>query len=164
MLRSVLENHYGNIASVLGLVFTIVTMIKAQGAKRAAEEASRAAREAVLRISSQLMTTEIETSLQLIRATADLCHGSQWEAAILRIDEALNRLSRLVNRTELDQIDQGTLIAVCGDIGVIMPLLEKLRATPKGTKVPLKVGSTLHGIKVDLGRIKGGLESRMLEV
>jgi hypothetical protein len=92
-----LGEHYGDIASVVGLLITlvgfVVTIINVRKAKRAAEEARRAAREAVLRIGSQLLADEIGTSLQLVREIDAACRERNWTNATYRCDEIRTRLA-----------------------------------------------------------------------
>ena len=65
------KEQYGNIASALGLLVSLVgfaaTIGNVRKARRAAEEARQAAREAVLRIKSQLLSNEIDAAIRLIR-------------------------------------------------------------------------------------------------
>ena len=80
---SYLEEHYGDIASLVGLLVTFVgflaTIQNVKKAKLAAEEARQAAREAVSRIKSQMLISEIASCLGLVR---NIDSGSRYRTGM----------------------------------------------------------------------------------
>src|SRR3954452_12284395 len=99
MPQSYLEEHYGDLASVAGLLISVVgfvvTIFGVWKARRAAEEARQAAREAVSRVGSQLLVIEGGVCLQAMRGLDAACRERNWTIAIHYCDEAQTGLARL---------------------------------------------------------------------
>jgi len=168
MPTSYLEEHYGDIASVVGLLVTfvgfLVTIRNVRKAREAAEDARSASRQAVARISAQLIANETELSLQFMKQTESAIHERQWISARLRCVEARNWLARLLPNRNLQSDERTAINTACDDIGMIILELEKLCSNPELVKSPPRVGKKLHeSIKI-VTRIKARLDNRPLEV
>lgn len=168
MLLSYLQEHYGDVASVVGLLVTFVgfvaTIWNVRKAKQAAEEARQAAREAVSRIGSQILANEVGSTLELVRQTDASCRERNWSGANYRCDEARFRLAQLLNHAELEASERELLHAAYEDLGEILSEIHKLQKAPKPKDASPQLGNRLHELIRVLGRIKGRLQSRVLEM
>jgi len=168
MLLPYFKEHYGDIASVVGLVITLVgfiaTIINVRKAKRAAEDARQAAREAVARIGSQLLVNEIGTSLQLVREVDAACRERNWMLATFRSDEARTRLATLLDNRRLSETELGAMGSILDEFGAILSDIQKLQAASESKPIAQRLAIRLHKIITTLGRIKGRLQSETLEV
>ena len=106
MRLAYLVEHYGDIASVVGLLVTfvgfVVTIWNVRKAKKAAEEARQAAREAVARVGTQILVNEIGIALELVRQTDAACREANWSGAIFRCDDSRARLAQLLEDRGLE--------------------------------------------------------------
>ncbi len=70
-LSPYLLDHYGDVASVLGLVVTFVgfvaTLKRVKQAQKSAEEAKFAAREMIVRMSAQVLIEELNSLIYVVR-------------------------------------------------------------------------------------------------
>lgn len=77
LLASYMWEHYGDLASVLGLLISLIgfaiTLWTVRKARRAAEEAKHAAREALARIRVQVLANEIGRCLHLVGEIDSAC-------------------------------------------------------------------------------------------
>ena len=168
MLMNYVREHYGDIASVVGLVITLVgfvaTIINVRKAKRAAEDARQAAREAVSRIGSQLLVNEIGTALQLVREIDAACREKHWTAATFRSDEARTRLATFLENPRLTESELVVMGSVLDEFGIVLSDIQKLQASPESKQISQRLANRLHKIITALGRIMGRLQSETLEV
>src|SRR4051794_22127883 len=157
MWLSYLKEHYGDVASVVGLILTIVgfvvTIWNVRKAKLAAEEARQAAREAVSRIGSQILANEIGTMLELVRQTDAACRERNWTNAIYRCDEARIRLVLLIVSPELQSSERDRLRSASTGFGETMVDLQALLDVNELKKAPPRIARRLHQILEDLGQI-----------
>lgn len=168
MPLSYLKEHYGDIASVVGLVVTffgfVATIGNVRKAKRAAEEARKAAREAVSRIKSQVLVTEIASCLQLVRHIDSSCRERNWSEAMKRGDEARTSLSKVRDHQVLDGAEKTSVVSAIEQIGKLLPYVQKIRNDDPERDVSSTKMMELHRIIVALGQIQGRLESQNFEV
>jgi hypothetical protein len=167
-LLEYLREHYGDIASVVGLVVSLVgfvaTIIGVRKAKRAAEEARRASREAVARIKSQLLSDGIEVSIRLFREVDRACRARNWEVAADQCDEARDRLARFLNDDRLLDDETAIIQASVEFLGNFLPYIDKMRsAKPARDLTPAK-SKQIHDAITGLGRLQGRLQSMTFEV
>ena len=98
MWHPYLTEHYGDLASVVGLILTIVgfvaTIWNVRKAKQTAEEARQAAREALSKIGSQILAIEIGTSLELVIQADAACHKKDGRSDLARSRTSAPRLFR----------------------------------------------------------------------
>ena len=72
-------HHYGDIASVLGLAVSVVGFIYTlRQVKKATRAAQQAAREAVARVGSQLLESDLGDSHHLLRESREACRLKHW--------------------------------------------------------------------------------------
>ena len=168
MLLSYLKEHYGDIASVVGLLVTFIGFIATKGnvrkAKKAAEEAKGAAREAVDRIKSQVLVNEIVTCLQLVRGIDAACRERSWKEAIDRCDQARTALSRLRDHHALGETEQESLVRAVDHLGKLMPYIQKTRNVSPEKDISPQKAYQLHTIITALGQVQGRLQSDTIGV
>jgi hypothetical protein len=168
MWLSYLNEHYGDVASVVGLILTlvgfVVTIWNVRKAKQAAEGARQAAREAVSRIGSQILANEIGTTLELVRQTDATCRERNWSSAMYRCDEARIRLVPLIESPELRSTERDNLHAAFENFGEMLVVLQALLDMNESKKAPPRIAKQLHKILEDLGQIKSRLQTRTLEI
>jgi hypothetical protein len=169
MLLSYLKEHYGDIASVVALLITLVgfyfTIRNTKRAKEAAEDARRAARETMARIGSQLLSNEIAASLQLVREVDAACRERSWNIAAYRCDEVRTRLARLLENPGLRSEELERINAAIADFGTILGTIPAPHEPASRTKdVPPRVTKRLHAIITDLAKIEGRIHSETLSV
>jgi hypothetical protein len=166
--RHYLWEHYGDLASVAGLLLTlvgfVVTIWNVRRARRAAEEARQAAREAVARIGVQLLANEIGTALQLVREVDAACRDRNWHAAVYRGDEARIRLAHLLEDQGLELEERGLISSSIDDLGAILTDLQKLRDAGDTGKATTRIAKRLHTMITTLSRIRGRILSETLKV
>lgn len=167
MLRYLAE-HYGDLASVVGLLVTFVgfaaTIRKVRMAEKAAEEARSAARETLAKVGAQLLANEVGTLLQLVREIDAACRDGSWPTVTHRCDESRTRLSQLLEDQGLDPVEREVIREATDEMRVIMKEIVKIQTNPETNEVPDKVSKILHNLIIFLGRVKGRLQTRTLEV
>src|ERR1700733_2397650 len=94
-----------DIASVVGLLITVVgfavTIRNVRKARQAAEEARQAARDAVSRIAKRLLDEEMSINIQLLMEIESACRDEVWNLAILRGSDVRIRLAKILNHSDL---------------------------------------------------------------
>jgi hypothetical protein len=158
----------GDLASIIGLLIALVgfvaTILNVTRARRAAEDARQAAREAVARIGSQLLSNEVGTSLQLVREVDAACRDRNWSGAIYRCDEVRTRLAHLLEHRGLAVDESDIIRSAIADFGRMMSEVQRLRAAQGPKDVTPRVTKRLHEIIIALGQIRGRLQAESLEV
>lgn len=168
MLLPYLAEHYGDIASVAGLLVTFVgffaTLNGVRKAKRAAEEARLAAREAVSRIKTQLLADEIAASLRFVREIDLSCREHRWTEAIDRCDGGRTSLARMRDDPRLADSERNAIIMAVRFIGEFIPYLQQLRKAIPPRDISSQKAKRLHEIIAALSQAQGRLQSEVLEV
>lgn len=164
-----LIDHYGDIASVVGLLVTffgfVATIKRVREAERAAVQARQAASETLMKVGSQLLANEVGTALQLVREIDAACRDRNWTSAIHRCDEARARLAPLQDDPSLMAEERDSIRNAADEFRVIIGVIVKVQDDAESKKpFPPKVGKSLHDMIVFLGRVKGRLQSKALEV
>jgi hypothetical protein len=112
--------NWGNLASVVGLVFSALAVVFSRRASQAAKEA----RDAVLRRSLG------EDMSELDRAAGDLVTYvgvGRGDMALVRVTELLNRTSYIASRWEskFSEESRGNLVTAQGELQLIHDVLSK---------------------------------------
>jgi hypothetical protein len=162
------KEHYGDLASVVGLLVTMVgflaTIRNVRKARRAAEEARQAARLAVARLNSQLLANELGAALERVRETDAAIRECNWDGAVYRCDEARFRLASLLENHELREAERELIRVAFDDFGMILPDLQKLRNDVGSKAAGPRLAKRLHKIIEALSRTKGRLQSSVMEM
>jgi signal transduction histidine kinase len=160
-------SQYGNYASVLGLVtsllgfgFTIWQVIKS---RKAAEEAKMIAREAIRRISYQLFFTQVASASRLGQELQGFIRSKEWHRAIDRTEQLNMLLANLTENTQLSEGERGELSVAIRDLSSVLSRLEAIREGTKQPVVPPKMMELLHRIILSLSHLEGRLENISLE-
>ncbi len=161
------KEHYGDIASVVGLVISIlgfgVTIFGVRKAKQAAEGARQAAREAVLKIKSQILSNELEAAIRLVRGIEKHCREKKWGEAADLCDEARSRLSQIPQDDRLTESDRQAINISVDILGRHLIHVDQIRSAPENKTLSTGKLKELHQIITTLGQIYGRLQSIALE-
>ncbi len=122
--------HYGDIASVLGLVVTFVgfaaTLRKVKEAQKSAEEARKAAKQAVLRISAHILLEDVNSLLGIISQLNSAYRNNEWAFAIYLSEQVKIRIASLKGSSELSDVERQPIIKANDDFRLLTPQLHKL--------------------------------------
>lgn len=162
-----LKEHYGDLASVIGLLVTFfgfVATIRGVGkAKRAAEEAQKSAREAVLRLRSQILVDEIDVGIKLIGSIASDCRETRWKEAMEGSIEASTLLSLIQEHQALLPSEKEAVNRAVEDLGKLTPHIQSIRRKNLNIDISNQKTNQLHQIIIALGKLQGRLRNEPLE-
>ncbi len=153
---SFLQNHWGDLFSLLGVVvsgFGLFWAIRvAQAARSAAQAAEEGAIEARDRIGRHLLAVDLERAVALIQRLKLLHREGLWEAALEQYQALRAMLSSIVSHhTELDTDRRRRLIEFRGMITLLEQSVEKLSARGQPSVEDFaEMNSNLNRIQVDL--------------
>lgn len=163
-----LKNHYGNIASVGGLVVSLLgftfTLWQVRKSRTAAERAQVMAREAVERVSSRLFFTQIMTAVRLVQEVRSFCRATDWNRAVDRCEQLRIVLAGVVDDSKLHGDERAGVANAIDDMLLIMRHLEGIGQGKKSPAIPPRMMETLERIVISLTRIDGRLRTVALEV
>jgi hypothetical protein len=160
-LRLYLVEHYGDIASVVGLVTTIVGFaVTIHGVRKA----RRVAEEALSRIKGQLLSDNVAGMLRTFRQLDSACRSARWEEAQDRCDDARVVLAQLGANPRLGE-DESTLVhSTLTDLGDLLAQIHKNRRLSSQKPIPQRLSRRLHEVITMLGKFHERLRSDTLEV
>lgn len=170
MLHDLIEyfgDHYGDIASVAGLVISIVgfavTIIGVRKARRAAEEAREAARLAVSRVNVRMTSDEITATIELVKVVEKAARGEQWEIVTSWSVDIRAKLANVIESFELSEGDKRKIVKMIRDFGGLVAQVERKANQGETTERRLSdpVMKRLSDIPLTLTRIRSNLRSRM---
>jgi hypothetical protein len=168
MQLSYLQEHYGDLASVTGLLVSfvgfVVTISNVRKAKMAAEEARRASREAVLRIKHQVLVGDVLACLLHVRKVDSACGDRSWDEALASCDEARTLLSKVSAHEALNEGEKETIAIAVEAFGLLIPYVQKIRSSESERDVSAPKRRELHTIITNLSKLQGRLESQTFEV
>jgi hypothetical protein len=163
-----LQEHYGDLASVTGLLVSfigfLVTISNVRKAKRAAEEARRAAREAVSRIKYQILVSDVLACLAHVRKVDSGCGNRAWDDVLESCDEARTLLSKVSAHEVLDQDERKTMSVAIEIMGLMIPYVDRMKSSKPEQHVTATKRRELHKIITSLSKLQGRLESQTFEV
>jgi len=162
-----LREHYGDVASVLGLVVSLVgflvTILGVRKAERAADEARQAAREGVFRVRSQLLSNEIDASIQFLLGIDRACRGLRWDEAVDRCDDARACLARIIPDERLEVAERKAVESAIAFIGGFLPYIQGIRKSIPQKEISKPKSKDLHDHITSVSRISGRLRSVTME-
>jgi hypothetical protein len=162
MLSPYVAEHYGDLASVFGLLITFggfaATIWNVRKTKAAAEEASKAARESLGRITSQILINEVGIVLQLVRDLDSACRDQRWVFALERSDDARTHLSRLTDNPRLITSEREKIVLAIEQLLGLMTTVKNLRRSEPPKDLPISKSKQLHEIITALSKIVGRLQ------
>jgi hypothetical protein len=161
-------DRFGNAASVFGFLITVigftVTIWGVRRARRAAESARAAVREAVEKIGSQLLDDEIVITLRNIHSARDACRVRNWEKASDRCEEAMESLARAIMNPRLHPTESGNMTDAIDDLRLIARRLDEMHAnTTVAPGLSREKRKQLDVIVVELNRIRARLRYAVME-
>jgi len=164
---SYLKEHYGDIASVIGLLVSLVgfvaTIWNVLRAKQASEEAKQAARAVVTRIRTHLLINKLALVLDHVRAIDRSCRNMDWEAAIENCDEARTTLSGVKQHEVLNDSEKVFFDKAINTLGELIPYLESNQRSKRPRPVIHERRMELHLLIVELSDLHGRLSSSAIE-
>jgi len=129
-VTSYLSGHYGDIASVLGLIVTFVgfvaTIQKVKEAQKSAEEARKAAKQVVFRISAQVLVEDANSLNNVVNHLNSAYRNREWGFAIYLSEEVKIRIASLKGSEELLGDEKKAIIGSNDDFRHLTPKLHKL--------------------------------------
>ena len=163
-----LLDHYGDLASVVGLLVTLggfaATIKKVRQAQKAAEDAKTAAQEALIRIKAQVLVDEVAQCLQFARTIDRSCRAHQWDDAVEACDEVRTLLAK-ISEHEVIKIDEKESINTFVDqFGSLIEYLVQIKKDTPDANVTKPKSRQLHALITFLGRLQGRLRTQSLEV
>lgn len=163
-----LKNHYGDIASVVGLVVSMLgfsfTLWQVRKSRTAAERAQMIAHEAIDRVSSRLLFTQIATAVRLVQEVRSFCRASDWPRAVDRCEQLGIVLAGVVDDAKLKGEERAAVSSAMDYLSLIVRHIEAIGQGKKLALVPPRMMETLDRIVVLLSRIDGRLRTVALEV
>lgn len=155
-----LREHYGDIASVFGLLITIVgfavTIWKVSKTREAVDEG-------LARIKSQVDLNDINLVLQVIRTLDSACRDRIWVSAVERADEARTLLARLVANPRLTRPELLELEGAPDHLKTLLTAIQRHRREEGLKDLQTVHFNRLHKIVTTLGSILGRLQNQALE-
>jgi len=165
---SFIENHYGNIASVLGLIVSVLgfsfTLYQVRKSRTAAERAQAMAQEAIDRVSSRLFFTQITIAVRLVQEVRSYCRAKDWHRAVDRCEQLRIVLAGVVDDSKLRGEERNTVTKAIDDLLLIMGHLDGIGQEERSPTVPTRMMKALDRIVISLTRIDGRLRAVALEV
>lgn len=165
---SFFKNHYGNIASVAGLVVSVIgfsfTLYQVRKSRSAAERAQAMAREAIDRVSSRLFFTQITIAVRLVQEVRSFCRAKDWQRAVDRCEQLRIVLAGVVDDSKLQGDERKTVSKAIDDLLLIMGHLDGIGHEERSPSVPTRMMKSLDRIVITLTRIDGRLRAVALEV
>jgi hypothetical protein len=156
-----------DIASVFGLLITVVgfavTIRNVRKARQAAEEARQAARDAVSRIATRLLDEEMSINIQFLVEIETACRAEDWNVAILRGSDVRVRLAKLLNHIELREPERDDLHLALELLRTVTRSLEKLQKA-KIRRLPTQHLDDLSNLTTKLAQVRGRIQSDEFEV
>jgi hypothetical protein len=156
-----------DIASVFGLLITIVgfavTIRNVRKARQAAEEARQAARDAVARIAKRLLDEEMSINIQLLMEIETACRDEVWNLAILRGTDVRIRLAKILNHNDLLHSERDDLNFSLELLHTLMRSLEKL-LKGKTKRLSQEHLDNLSHMTTKLAQVRGRIQSGDFEV
>lgn len=159
---------FADIASILGLVITLVgfvaTLRNVRKARQAAEEAKEAARKTMERVSERLVGEDLATTIHHLNDLRAACRERSWDVSVLRVNHVSIRLSQLLPHPVLTHEERDDLAIAVEDLQTLQKAIDRSRrsASPKGLPTS-QVGSLDRALSL-LGRVRGRILSKAFEV
>lgn len=163
-----IKEEYGNIASALGLVVSIVgfivTVYKVRKVRKAAEKAQEITREALNRVGQQLFFTQIIAAVRIGQEIGSFCRLKQWGKAFDRCEQLRILLANQVEDSRLKDSERLFIASAIDDLSLIVRKLEEIERQEGILELPPREMESLDKIVISLSRIDGRLRNKMLEV
>ena len=158
---SYIADHYGDIASVVGLLVSlvgfIITIWNVRRTRKAAEEA-------VFRFRSILLADDLAATLHLLEEIESDCRERRWAIAELHAGQARTRLSGFIDHPEISLIERPSLLELIRDLLETRQELRRIVVSKAATpKLDPMVPERLHQGIVFLSRLKMRQQSKSAE-
>ena len=150
-----LQNHWGGLASVLGLLISLIglawAILEARGAKSAARAANRATLETRERIGRHLVIVDLERSVALIQRLKLLHDTGRWEGALEQYQALREMLSSIVVRYPEPEPDRRQrLILARNQVTVMEEQVRSLQIEGSSSQTQTRLNLQPNQIQSDL--------------
>lgn len=163
-----LFDHYGDLASVFGLMVALIgfrlTLRDVRKAERAAEEARKTAGEAVARLKRQAVALEIGNVIQSLKEVADYCRIKKWPDAIKQCDGLVAQVAKLSDLRRLLREDRDFLQMAVLSISDFQAYLSTSSERRPEESLPSKRLAMVSQLIATFSQIQGRIESEMTEL
>ena len=122
------------------------------------------AREAVDRVGSRLLFSQVITAVRLAQEFRALCRAKEWTRALDRCEQLRIALATLVDDSKLSSAERQLISLSLDDMSLIMRRVESIDQEKIQPTIPPKMMETLDRIVISLTRVDGRLKALMLEI
>jgi hypothetical protein len=122
------QQNWGNIANAVGLVLSILALLRAQ-------HASRAARRALAMQYQRTLAQELRACSERVMGLAKLCRSGDWNRARDESDEIIQRITVAQNRWAdqlVDEVSKDELNLVVEQLGAVGGQVTRLASSTTG--------------------------------
>ncbi|GAC1344935.1 MAG: hypothetical protein NVSMB14_08430 [Isosphaeraceae bacterium] len=169
MFGSYIEEHYGDLASVVGVAVSIVgfiwTILGVRKAERAAEDAKTAAKEQLGRFQGQLLLDVLTSVFRSLKEIERARGENRWLEAQTYCAQARSELCEITMHKNLSKEERAEILSNINQLATMQETLEKLKKTSASTnKLSRDVLEYWQELILSIGRMKSGIESANLEI
>lgn len=153
--RTVVLDHWGDIAGVWGLLVSISVLFFAQGARTAAEQAKSGEK-------ARSALEELKHAAEKITQIAMYARGGKWDAVRIRAEEVMNCCHHTVARWEGDQAfeeSSNDLLLIAEQMRSIIQEADK-SAAPRGASILASQAVSSARLSAVTGRVTKEQDSR----
>ena len=150
--------HYGDIASVVGLLISAGVFVLSLLTKRAAEEARQAARETAEKFESQLLANEIAASIKLVHEIGASCGELDFLKAIGGCGEVHARMARFGTSRRLQVDEQQQVVRAVQKVADLAKHMEEILKKDRPERLSKRRTDALWAINASLARSQGRLQ------
>ncbi len=161
------KEHYGNVASVVALLLTVVGFIvtwwKQHKLREATEAAQRQALQVVHSFTERLASADLTNVVALARELRQTVGAKNWDRVADRAERLRTLLGHMIVSRSLADAERTFLRASVDDAHLILQAAEKALKQSDGQLSPQAM-KTLDKLIMELNAIDGRLKNAQLEV
>lgn len=154
-------DHWGNAASVLGLVISVISFLAAMWSVCRVKTATR---EALSKAGALLLTGQTTLLMRLITEARDAGADGLWPRAIDRCQQARLIIVGLCRHPHLRQPEQEALRQAADDLALMRRSIENASGTPGAAQLSNRQKRVLDQMETMVGDIVARLQAGAMEV
>lgn len=160
-----LQDYWGDLFSVLGVVVSIVGLVwairVARGARTAAKAAKKATQETTDRIGRTLVVVDLERAVALIQLLKLLHRVGRWDAALEQYQLLRRMLSSILSRhTDLEMDRRTRLAEARTQVSIMEQSVEKMTALNVTADHQVRFSRQLNKVQTELEEVASTLGLR----
>ncbi len=159
MLPYLIE-HYGDIASVVGLLVTFFGFVVTLRRVKRAEQAARDAEE---RIALFILASEVDQSLRCLAKIEAACYDRRWVQALTEGRDLQILLTRIRHEQRVAPSEIASFETAQGGIDSLIPYFQRLAKDPKPRELSNQKLSQLNQIVASLTTFQARLRAEAKE-